>query len=123
MIRPGPAAGGGGAAAMEQDADRACLQSFELHESESVSLPMRALRGCVLREGNHSVRPPDRLVDSVWARVRIRPPLLGILSVRVVRNCHFASIRANCFRVESLVVSSPQNLGIFASYTLVMIRQ
>jgi hypothetical protein len=28
---------------MEQDPERACLRSFELHESESVSLPMRAL--------------------------------------------------------------------------------
>lgn len=48
---------------MEHDAERACLQSFELHESESVSPPMRSLLGqhmlpccycCVLREGNHS---------------------------------------------------------------------
>lgn len=103
---------------MEQDPERACLRSFELHESESVSLPMRALLlglvGCTTGCLAVAVRPPDRSIGSDRLRVGIRAPLLGILSVRLVRNCHFASIRVNCSRPSNLLLYLRRKALVFS---------
>jgi hypothetical protein len=45
------------AAAMEQEAEATCLQSFELYESESVSIPMRWFIFCCCLRGEGRIRP------------------------------------------------------------------
>jgi len=70
-----PAMAAAAAAAVEQEAEATCLQSFELYESESVSLPMRwfiswfaaaAALPLPLR-GEGSIRASGS-VDSGWTR-------------------------------------------------------
>ena len=99
MARAGDSAGpamAGAAAAMEQEAEAeaTCLQSFELYESESVSLPMRWFTSSSAAAAGEGGMQASGSVDSGEARVGIRLELLGILAVRVVWSCHFASIRA-----------------------------
>jgi hypothetical protein len=51
------AAAAAAAAAMEQEAEATCLQSFELYESESVSIPMRWFIFCSCLRGAGRIRP------------------------------------------------------------------
>jgi hypothetical protein len=53
----GPVMAAAAAAAMEQEAEATCLQSFELYESESVSIPMRWFIFCSCLRGAGRIRP------------------------------------------------------------------